>query len=279
MVDIRYSQNFYTNKEHLREMVRRALLSSDDIVIDIGSGSGIITEELSKYSENVIAFELDVDYFEKLKKNIPDPKVQLNNEDFLDTEPPDKDFKIFSNIPFASTADIINKITAVNSHLREAYLFVQKEAAERYLGYPVNTQIATILNSRYTITIVEELDSRDFRPTPSVDIVLLKIAKKDKQGKEFEVYRDFITYIFNQTNSSVLDTLKKIFTEKQMPYIKKYLKEKNYSKPSEIPSEYYIEIFQYFKMNGEKYARRVRGSHLKYTQLHSKREKVHRTRI
>lgn len=279
MVDIRYSQNFYTNKRHLQEMIRRALFSPDDIVMDIGSGSGIITEELSRYSKNVIAFELDADYFKELNKNISNSRVQLNNEDFLDAKLPEKDFKIFSNIPFTSTADIIKKITAANSHLKEAYLFVQEEAAGRYIGYPANTQISAILNSRYTITIIENLDSRDFKPMPSVNIVLLKIARKDNPEKEFEKYRDFVTHVFNQTNRSVLDTFKKIFTEKQMQYIKRYLRERGYSKPSDIPSEYYIEIFQYFKMNGQKYTKRVRGSHQKYKQLHSKREKVHRTRI
>jgi hypothetical protein len=64
-----------------------------------------------------------------------------------------------------------------------------------------------------------------------------------------------------------------------MKYIKKYLFEKRYDTPSEIPLGYYLEIFQYFKMNGDSYKKKVRGYYQKYTQQHSRREKVNRTRV
>lgn len=279
MVDICYSQNFYKNANHLKEMVKNASFSSDDIVLDIGAGKGVIAQELSKYSDNVTAFELDTKYFRELTKNLSSLPIKLINDDFLLTNLPTKDFKIFSNIPFALTSEIINKITAIDSSLIEAFLFVQEEAADRFLGEPFNTQIATILSSRYTFSIVEELDRYDFSPVPSVDIVLLKIVKRENPEVEFELYRDFVSYIFNQTNRFVIDTLKKIFTEKQMKYIKKYLLEKGYNTPSNIPRRYYLEIFQYFKMNGDNYKKKVRGYYQKHTEQHSKREKVNRTRI
>ncbi len=279
MVDIRYSQNFYKNVNHLKEMVKNASFSSDDLVLDIGAGNGVITQELSKYTDNVTAFELDARYFKELTQNLSSTSIKLINDDFLLTKLPARDFKIFSNIPFSLTSEIINKITAIDSNLVEAFLFVQEEAAERFLGIPFNTQIATVLGSTYTFSIVEELDRYDFSPVPSVDIVLLRIVKKQNPEIEFELYRDFVSYIFNQTNRLVIDTLKKIFTEKQMKYIKKYLLENSYSTPSDIPLGYYLEIFQYFKMNGDSYKKKVRGYYQKYTEQHSKREKVNRTRI
>lgn len=279
MVDIRYSQNFYKNANHLKEMIKNASFSPNDIVLDIGAGNGVIAQELSKYTDNVTAFELDSRYFRELTENLSSLPIKFLNDDFLLTKLPTKDFKIFSNIPFALTSEIINKITAIDSSLVEAYLFVQQEAADRFLGTPFNTQIATILGSRYTFSIVEELDRYDFNPVPSVDVVLLRIVKKRNPEIEFELYRDFVSYIFNQTNKLVIDTLKKIFTEKQMKYIKKYLFENGYDTPSEIPLGYYLEVFQYFKMNGDDYKKKVRGYYQRYTEQHSKREKVNRTRI
>jgi 16S rRNA A1518/A1519 N6-dimethyltransferase RsmA/KsgA/DIM1 with predicted DNA glycosylase/AP lyase activity len=106
-------------------------------VLDIGAGTGVITEELSKYAKQVIAYELDFKYWEVLKGKFNNtPNVIVKNEDFLDIQLPKKEFKIFSNIPFSLTSDIINKITDLNSKLGEAFIFVQKESAERYLGKP-----------------------------------------------------------------------------------------------------------------------------------------------
>lgn len=273
MLDIKYSQNFYTNSKKLQQILEKIALSKDDLILDIGAGNGFLTKALLKYSHNVIAYELDTKYFQLLKNELD---IDVRNEDFLKTKLPVKNFKVFSNIPFALTSAVISKLTDKDSLLEEAYLFVQKEAAERYIGH---TQIATILNFKYEISIVEKFDSRDFTPVPSVEIVLLKIKKREGDISDFVTFRDFVTYIFNQTNARVQDTFEKIFTEKQMVYIVKELERNGYVKPSDISKDYYLEIFKYFKMNGPKYLKRVEGYYGKYNSKHFKREKVFRTRI
>jgi len=280
MTDIKYSQNFYTNKEKLEDVIKFLKINSKDVVLDIGAGTGIITEELSKYANKVIAYELDQKYSRELEEKFNNSSnIILKNENFLNIELPRKEFKIFSNIPFFVTADIINKITDVNSKLEEAFLFVQKESAERFVGEPKNTQIATILSFMYEIKIREKFQKKDFKPMPNVDIVLLNIRRKDFNKKDFQLYRDFITYIFNQMNYSVLDTFKKLFTYKQLKYINQYLNKNRYSKPTDIPLDYYLNIFQEFKLNGKNYINKVNGYYSKHLKQHSNREKVHRTRI
>lgn len=280
MIDIKYSQNLYTNKEKLKEIIKLSEINFSDIVLDIGAGTGIIAEELSRYAKQVIAYELDQKYFKKLQEKFNNSSnIILKNENFLNIELPRKEFKIFSNIPFFITTDIINKITDVNSKLEEAFLFVQKESAERFAGEPKNTQIATILSFMYEIKIREKFQKKDFKPMPNVDIVLLNIRRKDFNKKDFQLYRDFITYIFNQMNYSVLDTFKKLFTYKQLKYINQYLNKNRYSKPTDIPLDYYLNIFQEFKLNGKNYINKVNGYYSKHLKQHSNREKVHRTRI
>ena len=51
-----------------------------------------------------------------------------------------------------------------------------------------------------------------------------------------------------------------------------------YIKPSQIPIEYFLDIFKYFKSNGSKYINVVNGYYIKHTLQHSKREVVNRTR-
>lgn len=280
MLDIKYSQNLYTNKEKLKETIKLSEINFSDIVLDIGAGTGTITEELSRYAKQVIAYELDQKYSRELEEKFNNSSnIILKNENFLNIELPRKEFKIFSNIPFFITTDIINKITDVNSKLEEAFLFVQKESAERFAGEPKNTQIATILSFMYEIKIREKFQKKDFKPMPNVDIVLLNIRRKDFNKKDFQLYRDFITYIFNQMNYSVLDTFKKLFTYKQLKYINQYLNKNRYSKPTDIPLDYYLNIFQEFKLNGKNYINKVNGYYSKHLKQHSNREKVHRTRI
>ena len=279
MVDIQYTQNLYTNKEKLREIISSINLHSSDTVIDIGAGTGAITKELVKHCNNVIAYELDLRYFSMLEELFKDnPNIILKNGDFLTSTLPNKEYKIFANIPFSLTSDIINKITDIESKLLEAYLFVQKETSERYMGVFKNTQIATILSSIYDLGVIENFNRKDFDPIPNVDIVLLRITKKDNPETEFKLYRDFITYIFNQINGNVLDTLKKLFTYNQLKYIKNQLQSDCCNTPSDISPKYYLEIFQYFKTNGKDYRKRAYGYYTKHKNSHLDRKKINRTR-
>jgi len=280
MVDIKYSQNLYKNKKNLERIITSINISNNDTVIDIGAGTGAITKELVKHCNNVIAYELDSRYFGILEELFKDnPNVVLKNEDFLTSDLPNNGYKVFANIPFSLTSDIINKITDIESKLIEAYIFVQKESAERYMGIPKNTQIGAIVSSVYNLSMVESFNREDFNPVPNVDIVLLRIMKKNNAEEEFKLYRDFITYIFNQMNGNVLDTFKKLFTFNQLRYIRDQLKRNGYCVPSDIPSGYYLDIFQYFKSNGVDYRKRVEGHYIKHIEQHKGREKVNRTRV
>jgi 23S rRNA (adenine-N6)-dimethyltransferase len=279
MVDIRYSQNLYTNKENLQRLIKLSKISRNDIVLDIGAGTGIITEELSKNSKKVIAYELDRKHFNMLEENFLDySNVLLKNEDFLNTLLPQETFKVFSNIPFSITAEIVNKISVVDSKLKEAFLFVQKESAERFTGKPKNTQISTTLSFIYEISVVENFKREDFKPIPNVDIVLLNLKRKSFCKEDYELYSDFVTYVFNQRNSFVLETFKKLFTYKQLKYIKECLRINNYFKPTDIPSNYYLDIFQKFKLNGKKYVGNVKNYSIKHLDQHSERKSLDRTR-
>lgn len=279
MVDIEYTQNFYNNTSKISKLVSSIGIKENDIVLDVGAGKGILTNELGKYSKNVIAYELDSEYYEILKHTFHDRKnILLVNEDFTKAHLPTRPFKVFANIPFSQTSDIINKITSDESQLIEAYLFVQKESAERFLGIPRNTQIATILSYRFEIDILDTFERRDFKPIPNVDVVLLKIVRRKNIENDYLLFKDFVTYVFNQTEKDVYETFKKLFTFNQLKHIKEDLKRRNYTVPSDIPREYFLKIFEYFKTNGLDYRNKVIGYFRMHVFQHSKREKINRTR-
>lgn len=279
MVDIEYTQNFYNNTSKISKLLSSIGIKENDIVLDVGAGKGVLTNELEKYCKNVIAYELDPSYYEILKHTFHDRKnILLVNEDFTQVHLPKKPFKVFANIPFSLTADIVNKITSDESQLSEAYLFVQKESGDRFVGKPRNTQIATILSYRFNIEIIDSFQRGDFKPIPNVDIVLLKIVRKKNIDSEYLLFKDFVTYVFNQTEKDVSVSLKKLFTFNQLKYIKEELKQRNYTVPSDIPKEYFLKIFQYFKTNGLDYRNKVNGYYKMHIFQHLKREKINRTR-
>ena len=117
---------------------------------------------------------------------------------------PNYPYKIFSNIPFNITAEIIKKITLGNNPPQVSYLFIQKEAAAKFMGMPFNkqnSQISVLLYPWFEFSVAYEFDHKDFFPKPAVNIILLEIKKRLKpliETPKKDKYFDFVTYCFNR---------------------------------------------------------------------------------
>ena len=136
---LEYSQNRIVNKELIERLINQSAIAAGDLVYDIGAGSGTISEALLKKGAKVIAFEKDNRlYLECRRKFINHDRFELYLDDFLIWKiPPRQKYKVFSNIPFFHTADIVNKLLYSDNPPEDCYLIVQKEAAENTLASPV----------------------------------------------------------------------------------------------------------------------------------------------
>jgi len=172
---------------------------------------------------------------------------------------------------------MLNKLLGRVSSLEHGLFFVQKEAAMRYMGRPETTQISLLSKMYYDLDIYKELDSNDFSPIPSVDIVVLEAKRSSKIEGDPDLYEDFVTYVFNQRNPDVAITLKKLFTFNQFKHIRAWLNTHNVKKPSQIPEFKWLEMFKYMSTS-EKSLSKVKGFSKKNKYSHQKRTKVHRKR-
>ncbi|OGD00779.1 hypothetical protein A2972_03995 [Candidatus Amesbacteria bacterium RIFCSPLOWO2_01_FULL_47_33] len=198
-----YSQNFFTNRELIRKLIRSSSISSKDTVLDIGAGSGFITRELAKVAAKVIALEIDPGLASRLPKL---KNVTPVCQSITDFPLPDTPYKVFSNIPFSKTADIIRKLLHSPSSPEDSYLIVQAEAADKFtLGQVSNTMSALLYYPWWEINITYRFDRRDFHPIPKVDSVLLRICHRQKplvSNTQQIRYYDFIAHNFVYSSQS-----------------------------------------------------------------------------
>ena len=120
MVDIKYSQNLYKNKVTLKKIIKDIKLHNSDTVIEIGAGKGVITEELVKYCDNVIAYELDNKYFEILEES---PSFHPANTGLNISN---NCIKLFATTKFnTSTSILFSKVgSSENTILSPAFIFL-----------------------------------------------------------------------------------------------------------------------------------------------------------
>ena len=248
-----HSQNFLRNSELVAMLVADSGINSDDTVFEIGPGKGIITRQLAKKAARVIAVEYDRNLANNLKQTFADcENVKIVFGDFLQVKLPERDnYKVFSNIPFNLTADILERLTSVVNPPQDSYLIVQEDAAKKYAGSPYGEERlrSLMLKPRFELAITHRFKSTDFYPVPRVNIVMLRIQKRRQcllSHKQMGVYGDFVAYAFAQHGKNLRERMKRVFTNEQFRRQASEQKFSSSARPGDLSFEQWIGLFRYF---------------------------------
>lgn len=283
---MKYSQNFIKDPNLVRNLLDRTTISPEDTVIEIGPGTGTITNELSNRCHKVIAIEKDSKLYDRLSERFSnEDNIVLENADFLSKSLNFKNKKIFSNIPFNITADIVKKITQIDNCPLVSYVFVQQDAAKKYCGLPYgkkDTLASLLIKPWFTTEVIHHFKPDDFSPSPSVNVVLLQIQKRQKslvKDEHVTLYRDFMSFAFSQWKPDVKKIFKNIFSYKQFKRLSRDLKFKHTDTLTELSFEQYLGLFNYFTVGVSKEKQRIiKNAEKKLRKKQEKLDKIHRSR-
>ncbi len=191
----RYGQNFLADKNILACIIRRACLSPDDVVLEIGPGHGVLTRAL--LAENVKcvhAVEIDERMRPELEETAGnDPRLTLHWADAVKfdysslTPFPNK---VIANIPYNITTPLLWELLRFAARGMKYHLYMlQKESAMRIIApedtkerYPLGVTVQAMGHA----VIVRNVPRECFRPVPNVDSVLAEIVLE----KNFELACD-----------------------------------------------------------------------------------------
>ena len=205
----KFGQNFLTDNNIIVNTVSSVLLQEDDLVIEIGPGSGMLTKEILKKGR-VLAYEIDTDLVDTLS-NIPNnEKLTIIWDDFLkrDVVKDIEKFRynklyIIANLPYYITTPIITKVIESDLDVSKMVIMVQKEVGDRFSSKPGNKEYGSItvfLNYYFNIKKLFDVSRNCFYPKPNVDSVILMLEKKNDtynvkdREKLFKLIRDSFSF-------------------------------------------------------------------------------------
>jgi 23S rRNA (adenine-N6)-dimethyltransferase len=177
-----HSQYFLRSTQLTKALVGHASIKKDDVVYDIGAGSGVISSALAPKCRKVIAIEIEPRTASRLRVNMERyPNVTVLQDDFLTLPLPKTPYKIFANIPFHLSSPIIRRITASPYPPQAVYCIVQKQFAHKLQSDSSHftSQLGMTIGPWFSVRIRKPLKREDFWPHPNVDTVLLEIIPRD----------------------------------------------------------------------------------------------------
>ena len=190
-------QHFLKSKDAILKIIRAGEISRDDIILEIGPGKGILTQELLKRvnpAQNgrgkVIAVEKDRELFEflqnKFEKEISEKKLILINEDILNLKIENlklKIYKVISNIPYNITGAILKKFLTEKYQPERMVLLVQYEVAKRIMARDSKESILSISVKAYGAPeLIGKVPRRYFSPEPKVDSAIIAIKNISRKN-------------------------------------------------------------------------------------------------
>ena len=189
----RLGQYFLNNKKILEEMARAAELSKKDIVLEVGPGTGSLTEILAARAGKVIATEKDRDLIPVLREKFKDYKnMEIIQGDILAkaVKPPSggltaKSYKIVANIPYYITSRFLRLfLSETKFRPKLMVLMVQKEVAERICARPPQMNLLALSVQAYAKPeIIRYVSKNFFSPPPKVDSAIIKITLRRPTSK------------------------------------------------------------------------------------------------
>lgn len=279
-MQISHSQNFTQNSQLLDELVTKSHITSTDLVVDIGAGHGEITRVLANHCHAVVAIEKDPKLYNQLRLEFASqPHVTILNFDVLDHQFPTTPYKVFSNIPFNLTSDIVRHLSSQPNLADDIFLFAQKEAANQFCGLPKENLKSLLLKSVYLPSITHRFRRTDFFPVPKVDVVLLRLEKRATPLVEnIKEWRDLIVYVLSQTQPNIASTLRRIFTPAQLPTLVGGIGISKHDKPTNLSFDQWLGLYNIFSQSPDIDKRFVNGSYTKLVRQQQSLSKIHRTR-
>jgi 23S rRNA (adenine-N6)-dimethyltransferase len=199
-----HAQHFLRSPSLVMELIGHSNIRKNDIVYDLGAGSGVITAALARRCKHVVAVEVEPTALKLLRQNMAHfDNVEIVAGDILALTPPTIPYKIFANIPFHLSAQIVRKCTEDQHPPRAMYLIVQRQFARKLVpgSDHFTSQLGAQLGPLYIARIRRPLRRTDFTPPPAVDTVLLELKLRDDPllpPSQLAAYRAFIARCFDR---------------------------------------------------------------------------------
>jgi len=249
-------QNFLIDDNILCKIIEIGKISKNDTVLEIGPGTGNLTEKIiRKNPKKIIVVEKDKNLSNLLKDKFGNKINIINNDilkcynDFLFDEP----IKVFGNLPYnISTKILISmiKIKNLENFFKEFIFIFQKEVADRIIANE-NTKnygrISILTSWRMETKKILDIAPSSFKPKPKVNSTLIYLIPKSKFNNDISVkHLEHITNIFfNQRRKMIKKPMKLLF--KDFENIANKLEIDLKVRPQNISKNKYLEICNFYK--------------------------------
>ena len=204
-----HGQHILKNPLVIAAIVEKAAIKSTDIVLEIGPGTGNLTEKLLLAAKKVIAFEIDPRMVAELSKRFQNTPLQHKLE-IIKGNCLDYDFPYFdrcvANVPYAISSALVFKLLKTPT-FKCAVLMFQREFALRVCAQPGSEAYCRLSVNAQLLAKCSHLmkiSKNSFNPPPKVESSVIRLDPiHPAPAVDFDEWDGLVKMVFNRKNKKV----------------------------------------------------------------------------
>jgi 16S rRNA (adenine1518-N6/adenine1519-N6)-dimethyltransferase len=218
----RLGQSFLMEQNVIRKIAALANVTKNDIVVEIGAGIGVLTEDLAQNAAKLIAVEMDDKLIEVLKdKLLKYNNVQIYSGDILKFDfgaiarDGQQKIKVIGNVPYNISSQVLFHLLSFRKIIDSFVLMLQKEVIQRLVAPPGGKDYgvpSVILQMFASVEKVLDVPAGCFYPRPKVESSVIKGFFLERPLVELANEEFFIRLVrdaFAQRRKMLINNLKK----------------------------------------------------------------------
>lgn len=170
------------DRRYLSRISGAADLSTDDVVVEVGPGLGVLTRHLAERAGRVVAIELDDTLAVRLKRELADhTNVEVLHDDARSVDlrailAERTHYKVVANLPYYAALPILRRFLEAERRPELMSVMVQREVARKIAAAPGAMGLVSVAVQLYgRPRVVSHVPPRAFRPPPKVVSSILRI--------------------------------------------------------------------------------------------------------
>ncbi|MGD9634976.1 MAG: 16S rRNA (adenine(1518)-N(6)/adenine(1519)-N(6))-dimethyltransferase RsmA [Pirellulales bacterium] len=243
----RHGQNFLIDLNLVDLIVKSAELGPQDVVLEVGTGTGSLTAMMARLAAAVVTVEIDGHLFELASEQLIDfPHVTmlkldaLRNKNNFDErvmeavgerldEGPGRRFKLVANLPYNIATPVISNLLFAPHVPHSMVVTIQKELADRMTAAPSTKDYSALsvwIQSQCNVELVRVLPPSVFWPAPKVNSAIIRITvdpERRARIPDLKYFHQFVKAIFIHRRkflrANVVPAMKRHLTKDQVDAI------------------------------------------------------------
>lgn len=217
----RFGQNFMIDRNLVRLVAEAGDIAAGQLVIEVGPGTGTLTEELLERGAEVLAVEIDRNLADLLRQRFADRKSftliegdalagkhELNAALLNRLRTAGAPARLVANLPYQIASPLIVDLLIAGVELLA--FTVQKEVADRLRapgGSEAYGPLSVMTQMLARVEILRTLPPQAFWPAPSIDSALVRLVRNDRLGSEAAAFSRFIHAVFSYRRKTLRKAL------------------------------------------------------------------------